>query len=315
MTLPKIGARYFQEREGVIRVAGMLNKMSLVWRETANTDVGIDGQIELISDSGSMTGATVAAQIKSGASYFRDGGEFWKYYPADKHKMYWEIYPLPVLLFLHNPDDDQVYWVDTRRQLRSERESTSFIAVPKTQVLSDLSRDALFENYGGSVGALTTPKLALRHLALTRLENAMFPISHLDMFLEGLTDIGRKIFFSVGMCWELAQDRADDGVGMSKPEEDFLDDFVRYLVSQSLAFVDYPDFLIDLHERHLIATFLVPLTSRGRAVRDLCRQIGQSGSPYEITEAPVGLIEGVYLPQRRRANRKVAENINKHITG
>jgi len=315
MTLPQVGSTYFQERAGVIRVAGMLNTMRLVWRETPNADVGIDGQVELVDDSGGATGATIAAQIKSGASYFRDAGDFWKYYPSDRHRMYWEIYPLPVVLFMHNPDDAAVYWVDARRQLRGDERREPYIAVPKTQTFSAISRDALFESCGSPGVGLATPDLALRHLALTRSKSAAFRISHLDIFLEGLTDIGRKLFFSAGMCWDLAEARVDDGVSMGEPEQKFLDDFVRYLVSESLAFVDYSDFLIDLHDRQLIATFLVPLTSRGRAVRDLCREIGSSGSPGEITEAPVGLMDGGYLPLRRCANQKVAEQVVKHFAG
>jgi hypothetical protein len=315
MTLPQVGSTYFQERAGVIRVTGILNTMRLIWRETPNADVGIDGQVELVDDSGGATGATIAAQIKSGASYFRDGGDFWKYQPSVKHRIYWEIYPLPVVLFMHKPDDDVVYWVDTRRQLRGDEQREPYIAVPKAQTLSAISRDALFESCGSPGVGLATPDLVLRHLALTQSKSAAFPISHLDIFLEGLTDIGRKLFFSAGMCWDLAGARVDDGVSMGEPEQKFLDDFVRYLVSQSLAFVDYSDFLIDLHDKQLISTFLVPLTSRGRAVRDLCREIGSSGSPGGITEASVGLIDGNSLPLRRCTNQKIAEQVVKNFAG
>ena len=83
MMLPQVGSTYFQERAGVIRVAGMLNTMRLVWRETPNGGVGIDGQVELVDVSGGATGATIAVQIQSGASYFRDAGDIWKYYPSD----------------------------------------------------------------------------------------------------------------------------------------------------------------------------------------------------------------------------------------
>jgi len=314
MILPQVGPTYFQERAGVIRVASFFNAMHLVWRETPNADVGIDGQVELVDNSGGTTGATIAAQIKSGASYFRDGGDFWKYYPSDRHRIYWELFPLPVIIFIHNPDDDAVYWVDTRRQLRGDERLTPYIGVPKTQTLSATSREALFDSCGSRGTGLTTPNLVLKHLALTRSNSSEFPISHLDIFLEGLTDIGRKLFFSAGMCWDLAEARADQ-VSMGQLEQKFLDDFVRSLVSESLAFIDYSDFLIDLHDRHLIATFLVPLTSRGKEVRDLCREIGSIGSPYEITEATVGLIEKGYLSPRRRANQKVADQVFKYFAG
>ena len=69
----------------------------------------------------------------------------------------------------------------------------------------------------------------------------------------------------------------------------FLDSYVRFLVEASIALIDYSDVLIDLRDRDMFPTLLVPLTSRGRAVRDLCREIGSVGSPYEIMEASIGL--------------------------
>lgn len=44
--LPKVLDTYFTEREGVLRVGLQLNELGLVFRETPNADVGIDGQIE-----------------------------------------------------------------------------------------------------------------------------------------------------------------------------------------------------------------------------------------------------------------------------
>src|SRR5262245_60281148 len=115
---PQVPSSYFQERAGVLRVSELLNAAGMVFRETPNADVGIDGYVELVDSTGQATGTTVAVQIKSGASYFVDGERAWKFYPPEKHTTYWELYPLPVILMLHDPTTDRVYWADVRFQLR-----------------------------------------------------------------------------------------------------------------------------------------------------------------------------------------------------
>jgi hypothetical protein len=99
---PQLPANLQQERAGVLAVATELNRLGLIWRETPMADVGVDGQIEFVDDAGRLTGRLVAAQIKSGDSYFRDGGDEWRFSPQDRHRFYWERFPLPVLLFLHS---------------------------------------------------------------------------------------------------------------------------------------------------------------------------------------------------------------------
>ncbi|MHB8585930.1 MAG: DUF4365 domain-containing protein [Thermoplasmatota archaeon] len=318
MALPKLGANYFQGRAGVHRVGSLLSAARLIFRETDHGDVGIDGYAELTDDAGQVTGATIALQIKSGPSYFHDGGAVWRYYPEEKHRAYWDAFPLPVVLLLHDPQDDRVYWADVRLQLRSDQSKDTFLSVPKANVFSATARGDLFESCGTAGRGLLGIEEVLKTLTVTVNPSAAFPLSHLDIFLEGLTDVERKVFFSVGMCWELAENRlaldAPSGVGMGGTEQEFLDRYLRFLVEQSLAIVDYTDFLIDIRDREMFPTILVPLTSRGRAVRDLCRKLGSTGAPYEITEATVGLVGGPHLVPRSEANRAVSEKMKAHFS-
>lgn len=119
--LPEVASNYFVERAGVIAVAAQLNAARLVWRETPNADVGIDGQIEFVSEDGKATGRLVAAQVKSGSSYVRWSGDAIVYTPTPKHANYWVRFPVPVLLFVHDPRSDRTYWTDARQQLRAPR--------------------------------------------------------------------------------------------------------------------------------------------------------------------------------------------------
>ena len=232
---PKVLPTYFSERAGVLQVGALLNSFGLIFRETPNADVGIDGQVEFVDDCNRATGATIAVQIKSGASYFIDAGESWKFYPTSKHQTYWELFPLPVILMLHDPNANEIYWTDVRLQLRSDQRKKSPLLIPKSNVLSIDSRTALFGSCGSDGTGLLSIADALKSLALTCSQNAAFPISHLDIFMEGLTDIGRKLFFSAGLCWDLANIalsmKSDLNASMGRKEQEFLDSYLRFWFS------------------------------------------------------------------------------------
>ena len=57
-------------------------------------DIGINGQLEFVYSDETASGRLIGAQIKAGASYFRNPTERgWKFYPEAKHRTYWELYP------------------------------------------------------------------------------------------------------------------------------------------------------------------------------------------------------------------------------
>lgn len=115
--LPKTPETYFTERAGVLHVAEELDAMRLIWRETPNADVGIDGQIEFVDADGRTTGRLVAAQVKSGSSYVRRVDDQVVFTPSEKHATYWARFPIPVIVFIHDPDVGRTYWADARQQL------------------------------------------------------------------------------------------------------------------------------------------------------------------------------------------------------
>ncbi|WP_314326182.1 DUF4365 domain-containing protein [Paenarthrobacter ilicis] len=133
MTLPSVG-HAFIERTGVNLVASIVNDAHCLWRETLMHDVGIDGQIEYVNAKNEATGRMVLVQVKTGTSYFDSATDkFVSYYPAEKHRNYWEQAPLPVILVLHNPDSRETYWIDARSTLRGRVNKDGPIKVPKTQ--------------------------------------------------------------------------------------------------------------------------------------------------------------------------------------
>ena len=148
--LPKILPNYFQERQGVLRVSRILNDAGLVFRETPNADIGIDGHVEFVNSEGKATGAIVAVQIKSCTSYLKGEQSAWTFYAEERHILYWEMYPLPVVLIIHDPVSDTVYWDDVRLTLRSDQHKALPLLIPKANVLLPDNAAELFANCGSS---------------------------------------------------------------------------------------------------------------------------------------------------------------------
>lgn len=99
------------EREGVSAVQSIVYK-DLGWsfREQTVDDFGIDAEIE-VADQNRLTGKVIAAQIKSGNSYFISATEEGVIFRFDeKHKKYWLKHVLPVIVLLYHPHSKECIW-------------------------------------------------------------------------------------------------------------------------------------------------------------------------------------------------------------
>ena len=238
--LPKPPANYAQERLGIAAVQSLAAERAQIWRETGTGDVGIDGQLEFVNPEGFATGHTVAAQVKSGPSYFQQAtAQGWNFFLDQKHRTYWERYPLPVLLVLHDPNSKISYWTDARQALRSPgSENAAFIEVPRANVLQTVKLERLFQN-AGVQGEVFIPSIGdvLAALVERRSRNASFPVSYFDLFTQGLTSICRTLYFGMDMAITAAEANleiinSEFGVGVGDSEHDFLFGYVRFLVAQ-----------------------------------------------------------------------------------
>ncbi len=308
---PTVSDNYFTERDGVLAVEHIVNRIRCVWRETPHADVGIDGQIEHVNSHCKVTGRIVAVQVKAGKSYINIQGHNIVFRPSEKHVRYWENFPLPVLLVIYDPDADKAYWTDARQALRSpSRKEGDPILVPLDHVLDTSSREQLFE----TCGTPETPLRAVDDLITFMLEahtaNAGFDLSFFDLFVCGLMDISRKLFFHMSLAQEIAEYRLEEaesefGVGIGYDEYEFIDAYVRFLVSQNIIVYDFADYLIDYYERAMTPVFVAPLTSRGRALRDRIRTIEDvlmngDANAYPITaEMLIRLVDGDPMGNRK----------------
>jgi hypothetical protein len=221
----------------------------------------------------------IALQIKSGASFFEiDDGESWRFYPEEKHRIYWERFPIPVILVLHQPEAGESFWIDVRHAYRRGAQDEKIgVSVPKVQTFSATTGFQLFENVVVTAEAfLESLETVLRTLVSTRTTNASFPLSYFQMFAGGLTNIVRSLHFGMDLVTNLVEmnlafGESDYGMGLGAEEYDFVFGYVKFLVAQDLADIDFGDCLVDWNDREMVPRFVAPLTRRGR---DLVRIIG-----------------------------------------
>lgn len=279
MQFPRAGANYAQERQGIAAIQSYAALRRQIWRETGTGDVGVDGHIEFVRPDGCATSRIVAVQVKSGLSYFdKRSARGWKFYLEDKHRNYWEFFPLPVLLVLHNPDSGIAYWADARQALRNPGAKQAFVEVPEDNRLDRTEATALFE----TAGVQDQPFIegidgVLAKLLATQSRNASFPLSHFDLLAHGLTNICRSLYYGMDLIcnaveYNLAAADSPVGMGMGDAEHRFAFDFVKFLLAQGLAQIDYADCMIDWVDRKMQPHFVAALTSRGRALVALIHQ-------------------------------------------
>lgn len=81
-------------------------------RNPQEYDFGIDGQLEVVTDLGSVTGQIAAVQIKCGPSFFSEKNKWGFVYRGEKkHFNYLSAYPTIVLIVLCDPSTGECYWV------------------------------------------------------------------------------------------------------------------------------------------------------------------------------------------------------------
>ncbi|MEK6321222.1 MAG: DUF4365 and DUF1817 domain-containing protein [Acidobacteriota bacterium] len=94
-------------------------------------DFGIDGQIELVTDDGAVTGQQIALQIKHGRSFLQEKNRWGYVYRGElKHFNYLSNYPLPVIIVICDPDSKECYWVHFKSDQAQRTETGWKFTIP-----------------------------------------------------------------------------------------------------------------------------------------------------------------------------------------
>lgn len=133
-----------KERIGVLAVGQLVqSELDWIFREQVTDDYGIDAQIEIV-DGETVTGKLIAAQIKSGSSYFkRTSGGWWFYLDPDDLE-YWLDHSLPVIVVCYDPATSKAYWESVQStKLISTKSGGSKLLIPDWKELGEESQAEL----------------------------------------------------------------------------------------------------------------------------------------------------------------------------
>lgn len=255
----------FQEDKGLNKIYSICIDMNAIWRPTPNHDIGIDGQIEFLEPGTNLsTGHIVAVQSKSGPSYFDNQDEnYVKYYPKKKHRRYWKRLKLPVVLILHNPDNDLTLYTRVKPQLDKngplflDRNSIFTPSVRDSMIL-DIEKD--YENFiNKSPIDIIEGFSRIKHTREGQKE-----ITGID-FVLACTNRDQR-YFELRMCrikslFQLLSEKSFIGLG----NDDY--DYILRNTLQLHAQRIVPDFLEEFdemwYEFHMVPDISVPLTTIG----------------------------------------------------
>ena len=100
-------------------------------------DFGIDGQIEVVTEAGAVTGQMLACQIKCGPSFFKEPNRWgWAYRGETKHFNYLANYPVPVIIIICDPETKEAYWERFTPIVRQITESGGKLTIPRENKLA-----------------------------------------------------------------------------------------------------------------------------------------------------------------------------------
>lgn len=108
----KAPPHFAMETAGVIATRKVINDWKWIWRSKGEHDVGIDGEVEIVTASNEPQGKLLGVQIKAGRSYIHHETEVsFEFHPRKDDLDYWLEYSLKVVLVVLDPLSGSLYWV------------------------------------------------------------------------------------------------------------------------------------------------------------------------------------------------------------
>ena len=241
-------------------------------RNHNETDFGIDGHIDVVLPNGSVTGQTLAVQIKSGASYLQSSdSECYRYVGDPKHFNYYANHPAPVLLVLHNPATRQSHWALFNHSQAEMTQTGWTYRIPKANVLDAAAKSQLLEIVGAPKDYLTEARenshfeeslspFETLHYAIDRHDVEQLDPSNLRQFFDRLSSSDK-------LCRKF-QGRVEISVAgyESDPRELWEIDKVRQFFVLADPYVAHWFFFLDSHdERFGLKVYFLCMSGAKRA--------------------------------------------------
>ena len=142
-------------------------------------DYGLDAMIEVVEDR-KPTGRIIAAQIKSGDSFFEERTEKGVIFRGgEEHLEYWLQHKLPVIVVLHHPETDHAIWQSVTEE-NIERTGKGWkMVIPLRQLVDTGHAEALKQVSSGTpyFQRLAELQLALPWMDLLETGDRLFVVT------------------------------------------------------------------------------------------------------------------------------------------
>lgn len=153
MNFPKYKATNKKSRSGLNILTKIVeNELGWVVRKNhQEDDFGIDAYIDIIIDE-FVTGKSIAIQIKSGDSYFKEiNNHFWNFYGEVKHISYYLNQDIPVLIVLVDVKREIAYWEACKIEYVNLNAGSWTMPIPKNQIINFENKDELLKHISKNV--------------------------------------------------------------------------------------------------------------------------------------------------------------------
>ncbi|QGQ29084.1 DUF4365 domain-containing protein [Gimesia maris] len=114
----------FTELRGLDRISHITHEMNCLFRVISQDDVGIDGEIEVVTpkvdgNGYETSGGIIKVQAKSGTSYVKKDHGLTFATPVRMDDLeYWNHCTFPVFFIVYHPDDDALYFKEIKTYIR-----------------------------------------------------------------------------------------------------------------------------------------------------------------------------------------------------
>lgn len=118
-------ASKFQELKGLDRIGTTVHQMEYLFREISKDDVGLDGEIEVLTPNPNgqgftTTGGIIKVQAKSGHSFVIHDTPTSFATPVKRADLeYWYSATFPVLFIVYHPGEDRLYYKEIKSYVRT----------------------------------------------------------------------------------------------------------------------------------------------------------------------------------------------------
>ncbi|KOR32712.1 hypothetical protein TI05_05535 [Achromatium sp. WMS3] len=151
-----------QNNIGIYTVGLKLTKeLGWIFRLQPYKDLGIHATVEVIKD-GESNGEMLALHVKSGSKFFTEStSKDIIFQFKTEHYTYCKEYPMPVLVMLHNPSNNAVYWQVVNQNTVLNTEENWKVKIPLSNILCKESATeiAKFCNYKFPVNSFSIMEL------------------------------------------------------------------------------------------------------------------------------------------------------------